>query len=149
MPILDFCLNTDKTLKTPLRVDQARTLLISSFSQSIACTLRGPFKRCPVCQPSAAGLWDAVRAMPKLKAVTIDFSRHVREMLGLVEAVPGLIAALPEWVDDGDGGGKVGSDGVGKGKGRRSWRVLRGDAVEGLSVRGFMWVEEEIWWAGI
>lgn len=117
----DFCLHTDSSLKTPLRQDQARTLLFSSFSQSIACTIRGPSGRCDVCEPSASGLFDALRAMPRLRTVRVDFSRHAREMLRLLDSGSGVVAEDEE-------GGDGDEDG-------RCWRRLRGEAVRGLDVK--------------
>lgn len=118
-PLPDFCIHTDPHLKTPLRQDQARTLLISSFSVSIACTLRGLNHRCPVCGSSAAGLFDALRAMPKLKSVRIEQVRHTREWVALMDANPDLMPSEPYRVDPVRG---------------RSWWALEGEAVRGLRV---------------
>ena len=76
----DFCKCTDPALKTPLKLDYARHLLILSFSSSIACTLRFLDERCDVCQPSAAGLIQMLTLMPRLQTVVIDYHKHIAEM---------------------------------------------------------------------
>lgn len=79
----DFCKNTEASLKTPLKLDHARHLLITSFSQSIACTLSGHGGQCDVCQPSASGLIEALTCMPRLRTVLVDYKNHCREMNGV------------------------------------------------------------------
>jgi hypothetical protein len=76
----DFCKCTDANLKTPLRLDYARHLLVANFSQSIACTLNGPEGQCDVCRPSAMGLINAFREMPRLRTVLIDYHKYLAEM---------------------------------------------------------------------
>ncbi len=76
----DFCRCTDAHLKTPLKLQYARHILVSSFSQSIACTLNSPEERCDVCQPSAIGLVEAFQEMPRLRTVLIDYHKHLAEM---------------------------------------------------------------------
>ncbi|KAK5168633.1 uncharacterized protein LTR77_005942 [Saxophila tyrrhenica] len=75
----DFCAHTDANLKTPLKLEYARFLYFFNFSQSIACTLAGSEGRCDVCQPSAAGLLDAFTAIPRLRAVWLDFGQSRSE----------------------------------------------------------------------
>ena len=76
----DFCKHTDPGLKTPLKLDYARHLLMSRLSTSIACTLRDRDQRCSVCQPSAAGLIQAFVEMPRLQTVLVDYHEHIKEM---------------------------------------------------------------------
>lgn len=76
----DFCRNTDASLKTPLRLDLARHLLVVSLSQSIACTLNGPEGQCDVCRPSAIGLFKMFASMPRLQTVVVHYHKHVAEM---------------------------------------------------------------------
>lgn len=76
----DFCKNTEASLRTPLKLDHARHLLIASFSQSIACTVNGPEGQCDVCQPSAIGLIRAFTSMPRFRSVLIDYHKHLAEM---------------------------------------------------------------------
>ena len=83
----DFCEYTEARLRTPLRFDYTRHLLITSFSQSIACTLSGPGLRCAVCQPSAEGLIRIFTQMPRLQTVLIDYHNHLSEMRTLRESV--------------------------------------------------------------
>lgn len=76
----DFCRNTDASLKTPLRLDHARHLLVVSLSQSIACTLNGPEGQCDVCRPSAIGLMRMFTSMLRLRTVVVDYHKHLAEM---------------------------------------------------------------------
>ena len=76
----DFCRRTDPILKTPLKLDRARHLLVTSFSQSIACTLSDSEERCSTCQPSATGFVRALTDMPRLQTVIVDYHNHVVEM---------------------------------------------------------------------
>lgn len=122
--VQDFCPHTTPSLKTPLRHDQARHLLIAGFSVSIACTLRGRGNRCAVCQPHAAGLFDALRAMPKLRATRLDFTRHEAEMLALMEANAEVVGFLDVEADAGAGE----DDYIG-----RKTVGLSGNAVRGLN----------------
>ena len=103
----DFCKSTDASLKTPLKLDQARHLLIVSFSQSIVCTLNGPGEQCDVCQPSAMGLIGTLISMPRLRTVLVDYHTHLSEIrlfkekitqhsdleLELIQTIPGSQAS--------------------------------------------------------
>jgi len=81
----DFCTRTDDSLKTPVRSDHIRHLLITNFGESIACNFL--LDRCDVCEHPAEGFLDALRTMPQLKTVVIEYStqltkfRHFREAM--------------------------------------------------------------------
>ncbi|KAK5131201.1 hypothetical protein LTR08_001226 [Meristemomyces frigidus] len=68
----DFCSKTDAALKTPVPSQHIRHLLVTSFSESIACNY--VTDRCDVCETSASGFLDALKAMPQLKEVTVDYT---------------------------------------------------------------------------
>ena len=116
----DFCKYTDPTLKTPLKLDHARHLLMAIFYPSIACTVSGPEQQCDVCQPSAMGLILAFKSMPRLQTVLVEHSRHPTEMRLFKEQLPadeGLrIETLPSGI-----GSEIYS--------------LRGPAVEGMHIQ--------------
>ncbi|KAK5119405.1 hypothetical protein LTR85_007505 [Meristemomyces frigidus] len=74
----DFCRKTDVSLKTPVASQHIQHLLVTNFGASIACNFL--LDRCDVCQPSALGLLGAVNAMPQLKDVVVDYSKHVSNL---------------------------------------------------------------------
>ena len=118
----DFCKLTDQRLKTPLRLDQARHLLMTSISQSIVCTISGPARWCNVCEFSATGLIEAFTRMPRLLTVVIDYHKHLGEMQKLADNLRsvGHLELEPTTVE-----GYV--DGC-------SWR-LKGPAIQGIDVQ--------------
>ena len=76
----DFCKLTDDRLKTPIKLNHVRHLLITSFSQSIACVLIGRERQCDVCDPSATGLIRALTSLSRIQTVLVDYHKHVVEM---------------------------------------------------------------------
>ncbi|KAK3116792.1 hypothetical protein LTR53_002494 [Teratosphaeriaceae sp. CCFEE 6253] len=68
----DFCLNTDAALRTPIMGQHVRHLRMTSFGESIACNFLPA--RCSACEDQATGLLQALRLMPQLKTVTVDYS---------------------------------------------------------------------------
>lgn len=138
----DFCRNTDPGLKTPLKLEHARHLLVTSFSQSIACTLIGPPRQCDVCQPDALGLiWQFTR-MPRLQTVVVDYHNHLREMSGFKAGVgiyDGLeLCPWPELAKDEAGSDKSPSSGKvtqqRRAPGTRPYK-LAGAGLGGLDIR--------------
>ena len=71
----DFCIITDASIKTPVDGQHVRHLRFTSFGGSIACNSLQ--ERCPVCEDSAAGLLQALKDMPLLRSVVIDYKTQV------------------------------------------------------------------------
>ena len=67
----DFCTNTDAALKTPIPSQYVRHLLVTSFNESIACNF---VAHCGGCKSSASGFLAALKAMPRLKSVHVDYA---------------------------------------------------------------------------
>lgn len=73
----DFCKRTDVSLKTPVQSQHIRHLLIRGFGESLACNFGlDRCDQCDVCEPSASGLLNALKSMPRLKSVVVDYHTH-------------------------------------------------------------------------
>ena len=81
----DFCKKTDVSLKCPVPSQHVRHLLMTSFGESIACSFL--LDRCNVCGVPARGVFDALRAMPQLKSVTVDYRTHIANFRLFKEAL--------------------------------------------------------------
>ncbi|KAK4548747.1 hypothetical protein LTR36_008520 [Oleoguttula mirabilis] len=81
----DFCKRTHESLKTPVPSERIQHLLVTSFGESIACNFL--LDRCDVCEPSALGFLEALKSMPQLKSVVVDYHTHTSNFRSFRESV--------------------------------------------------------------
>jgi len=81
----DLCKKTDQSLKSPVRGEHVRHLLVSNFGESIACNFL--LDRCEVCEHHGKGFLDAFREMPQLKTVIVDYRYQLAKFRRFGEAL--------------------------------------------------------------
>ena len=81
----DFCTKTDGSMKTPVKGDHIRHLLVTNFGESIACNFL--LDRCDVCEHHAEGFVEALKMMPHLKTVVVNYHAQVAKFRRFSEAL--------------------------------------------------------------
>lgn len=83
-----FCKYTSPSIKSPIKVDSVRHLLIDGFGRSPVCQLSDPAASCDVClQPYVTKLIGALQAFSRLRTVVVNYHGHREQMERLQELV--------------------------------------------------------------
>jgi hypothetical protein len=84
-----FCKNTTTSMKSPVKAEWVRHLLIANFVPSIACAFQDLGMMCDFCQASPAALVLELKALPRLRTVIVDYRGHSRDVERFKAAVRG------------------------------------------------------------